>query len=208
MSLYGNIKRIGSSTFQFDKVYPNRVAMDTADDVIYVGRYVLVEYGERYRQEGSERIQNEEYKQNQNIDLTTYGNVYDSTVWQRVYLTTSDNEQKPKYIMVAELNALAPKLELEEIAPLTATLSSSGEVQNLYYDEDAEASGIQGTPFTNISSIERNIPVFDEKQDTELTYKLKMPTPLELNVIVYCAAECVVADSFVLSTLTVAVGET
>jgi hypothetical protein len=50
LSIYGNVKRIGSSTFQFDRVYNNRVEMDSniSTDGVYTGRYVLIEYGERY----------------------------------------------------------------------------------------------------------------------------------------------------------------
>jgi len=50
MSLYGNIKKVENSVFQFDRIYPNRVAMDTAanTDGVAVGRYILIEYGERF----------------------------------------------------------------------------------------------------------------------------------------------------------------
>lgn len=46
MGFYGNITNTSRTTFQFDKIYPNRLAMDTmcATDEIYNGRYVLVEY--------------------------------------------------------------------------------------------------------------------------------------------------------------------
>ena len=49
MSFYGNVKRINSSPFVFDRIYPNREAMDSAcedgkDDGVYIGRYVLVKY--------------------------------------------------------------------------------------------------------------------------------------------------------------------
>ena len=46
MSFYGNIKRVQSSPYVFDKYYPNRKAMEEAatTDNIYVGRYVLVKY--------------------------------------------------------------------------------------------------------------------------------------------------------------------
>ena len=46
MSFYGNIKRINSSPYVFDKYYGNRAEMDdnASLDGIYVGRYVLVKY--------------------------------------------------------------------------------------------------------------------------------------------------------------------
>ena len=46
MGFYGNITNTSKTTFQFDKIYPNRLAMDAglAKDGIMLGRYVLVEY--------------------------------------------------------------------------------------------------------------------------------------------------------------------
>lgn len=46
MGFYGNISNVNKSTFQFDKIYPNRYEMDThaSDDGIFIGRYVLVDY--------------------------------------------------------------------------------------------------------------------------------------------------------------------
>lgn len=46
MGFYGNISNVNKSTFQFDKIYPNRAAMEQFcnSDGIFVGRYVLVDY--------------------------------------------------------------------------------------------------------------------------------------------------------------------
>lgn len=46
MGFYGNISNVNKSTFQFDKIYPNKAAMETfcAKDGVFVGRYVLVDY--------------------------------------------------------------------------------------------------------------------------------------------------------------------
>ena len=46
MSFYGNIKNTARTQFYFDRIYPNRQAMDTnaGDDGIFAGRFVLVEY--------------------------------------------------------------------------------------------------------------------------------------------------------------------
>ena len=51
MSLYGLERRTNFSPFQFDKIYSSRKAMDEAmnprkSDGIYVGRYILISYGE------------------------------------------------------------------------------------------------------------------------------------------------------------------
>lgn len=46
MGFYGNITNTSNTTFQFDKIYPNRLSMDANvnNDGIFIGRYVLVEY--------------------------------------------------------------------------------------------------------------------------------------------------------------------
>jgi hypothetical protein len=55
-SLYGTVKKIGSSQFTFDKIYTSRSAMEEAlttldnngkiiGDGVYHSRYVLVSYG-------------------------------------------------------------------------------------------------------------------------------------------------------------------
>ena len=48
MGFYGNITNINKTTFQFDKIYPNRKEMDDAcaGDGVFIGRYVLVDYNE------------------------------------------------------------------------------------------------------------------------------------------------------------------
>ena len=48
MGFYGNITNVNKSTFQFDKIYPNRREMDIscASDGVFIGRYVLVDYDE------------------------------------------------------------------------------------------------------------------------------------------------------------------
>lgn len=46
MGFYGNMSDSNRSTLQFDKIYPNKTAMDAgcATDGVFVGRYVLVDY--------------------------------------------------------------------------------------------------------------------------------------------------------------------
>ena len=49
MGFYGNITNTSKTTFQFDKIYPNRNEMDknANSDGIYIGRYVLIEYDKK-----------------------------------------------------------------------------------------------------------------------------------------------------------------
>ena len=46
MAFYGNITNTSQTTFQFDRIYSNRLEMEVncPNDGIFVGRYVLVEY--------------------------------------------------------------------------------------------------------------------------------------------------------------------
>lgn len=121
MGFYGNITNTNKTSFNFDKVYPNRYLMDqwaTADGV-FLGRYVLVEYDietkkEDYSIDGIYPEDSAEgktfYEINYLIDKTQYGTtsrLYDSTVWQKVY--TDDGE---RYVMIAELNSVVPALRL------------------------------------------------------------------------------------------------
>ena len=268
MSLYGNVKKIGSASFQFDRKYPNRAEMDSKaqSDGVYAGRYVLVEYGYRFgisdedlvtissgtavsqnpkaeyayqaltindvynssntyytldendhyieysynetswnnlisqglifkkvpkinyqlintengmRVEGVE--ENPTFKANAAIDLTKYGAVYDSTVWQKIYV-----DGKDKYIMVAELNAMAPKLDITQDKPLTyKALSSNVD----HFITEGIVSGklnennelIETVRLTNAEE-KYNKPYFDTAIDTELTYLMHLPTTLNLEV--------------------------
>jgi hypothetical protein len=47
MSFYGNLSNNSRFQLYFDKVYNNRVEMEKNkdDDGVFVGRYVLIEYG-------------------------------------------------------------------------------------------------------------------------------------------------------------------
>lgn len=214
MSLYGNVKKIGSASFQFDRKYANRVEMDqhAQTDGVYAGRYVLVEYGYRFgiddtdlvsnaqgeavsafpegyklinTADGAVRVEgvteNEAFKENAAIDLQTYGAVYDSTVWQKIFVNGKD-----KYIMVAELNAMAPKLDITQDTPLTYNVLSR-ELSN--YRTAGIITGkmnergelIETVRLTNAEEV-YNKPYFDTALDTELTYLMHLPTTLNLEM--------------------------
>ena len=102
-SLYG-ANRIGSvGNITFDKIYPNRTDMEIdlgkGEYNIFIGRYVLVDYGLR----GSV-----EYNYNAARDRDRYEADYDSTIWQIT-------ENGP--MLVSELNTPIPYIELVNIAP-------------------------------------------------------------------------------------------
>lgn len=195
MSLYGNVKKVASSTFQFDKIYPNRVEMEAhcKSDGVYAGRYILVEYGQKYvKQEVYETqydennephsvlvarvTDNEEYVNNYNADIREYGTVYDSTVWQKIY---SFGESGEKYVMVAELNALAPKLNLKHIDPLKYSYQEGAD-EPIYVL--GETNGAPDLKKLNNVIEEKVNSSFDTVVANELQYDLNLPEPLQLNV--------------------------
>ena len=46
MGFYGKVTNVNNTSFSFDKVYPNKFTMmnKCAEDGVFVGRFVLVEY--------------------------------------------------------------------------------------------------------------------------------------------------------------------
>ena len=223
MSLYGNVKKVGSSTFQFDRVYPNRAEMDlavkTGVDKVYAGRYVLVEYGQRYTKNetttingvvynntfshtvtannGSEQriYEDAAFTKNKEADLTEYGAVYDSTVWQKIYtssstvVTNEDDTQQEiiektmKYIMVAELNATVPQLDMTADSPIKYSTTSNSASYIIVGEKDEDGK-LDPNSITKILGVqeEYNKAHFDRVLDTELGYSLHIPKNLELSV--------------------------
>lgn len=116
MGFYGNITNTSKTQFNFDRIYPNRKAMDDAckADGVALGRFVLVEYGET------------DFDTNYNKDKEVYGIArgYDSTVWQKVYV-----DQFEKYVMIAELNSVVPTFDISVDAP-------TSEPQKPHFDAD------------------------------------------------------------------------
>lgn len=208
MSLYGNVKKIGSSSFQFDRVYPSRADMEDAKttDGVYAGRYVLVEYGQRFNDVESGdvveytgqpneyvRLENntngeitrvrvtekQSFTTNANKDLDRFGAVYDSTVWQKIFVGNTE-----KYIMVAELNAMAPKLDITQDSPLTYKVGEEIEdyTKGIVTGKlDNEGKLIETVRLVNAEEI-YNKPYFDTAIDTELSYLMHFPTSLNLEI--------------------------
>ena len=175
MSFYGDIKRVNSSPFIFDKIYPNRVEMETQmeSDNIYIGRYVLVKYTTKYadstktdlvyfnkfekdpESETGKRV-TQDYQENADVDINEYSDTYDATIWQKIY-TTANGETQPseKYILIAEANAAVPRLELNITSPK-------------YYDDNVDEQWTD--------------PRFIPEASSEDAYTFKMPNILHLDV--------------------------
>lgn len=205
MSLYGLERRVNHSPFQFDKVYRSRCVMDeqAAEDGVYIGRYVLIQYSEdkynlpegtsidpditseekdyivtsqtqslEYNDETATasistanealsrlyiNIQNNtEFQTNLNKDLEKYGNSYHNTVWMKIQANGV-----LQYIMIAELNAVVPQLEIEANIPAVKQANEDG-----------------------TAVIKWQEPYFDLDKSSELKYTLKMPQTLELEATV------------------------
>lgn len=122
MSFYGNIKRVQSSPYVFDKIYSTRKEMEenASTDNVYIGRYVLVKYTnndvEKYvKNNNNQYVISNDYQHNVDEDIQTYGDTFDSTVWQKIYTNTPNSIEK--YILIAELKAAVPRLDITPIAP-------------------------------------------------------------------------------------------
>lgn len=183
MSFYGKVKRVQSSPFVFDKYYPNRKAMEdrAASDGVYIGRYILVKYTCKYTSQENDKLiyfdkyeadlNNppngkqvcQDYKNNANIDINIYKDTFDGTVWQKIYTAATDsqdNSSTEKYIMVADLHASVPRLELVEPHP----------APKYFADED-------GQTVEKWRGIEIN-----EESSSEDAYSISIPEILHLEV--------------------------
>lgn len=194
MSLYGNVAKVGSSTFQFDRVYSTRAEMDlkARTDKVYAGRYVLVEYGERFTTnealkdpdgdpilitvDGQEitAYETKSFVNNKKADLKDYGAIYDSTVWQKIYTSEGD-----KYIMVAELNATVPKIDFKKDSPITYIPNST--TSSFVLAGSKDENGVYDVVKINNAEEKYNEAYFDTAVDTELSYQLHIPKNLQLN---------------------------
>lgn len=118
--------------FQFDKIYKSYAAMDdgltgnnnTPVDFIYIGRYVLIQ-----SESGEGCEERPEF-------LTASRSSWDGTVWQKTRL----GDGKEKYVFVADLNSIKPKLTITTDNPLKEEdyLNEDFEYENSsYFAEDS-----------------------------------------------------------------------
>ena len=174
MSFYGNIKRVQSSPFVFDKYYPNRTTMDlnATTDNVYIGRYVLVKYTvkdsldinsestyfDKYVEDtdrpGLKKVY-KGYKFNADKDIERYHDTFDGTVWQKIYTNTAGGEQLERYILIAELNSAVPRMELNTVSPM-------------YYGENNKETWRE--------------PAIIPEASSEDAYTLEMPNVLQFDV--------------------------
>lgn len=250
MGFYGNITNTSKTTFTFDKIYSNRLQMDNSctSDGIFLGRYVLVEYGlpatqylvgyldnkimyddpsdrsdshiilcengklvkvkrsnQWYLYVGNvtasgtkewkyltritnDRVDDEQYNLNYQIDYPVYGRGYDSTVWIKQYINNQET-----YVQIAELNTVVPNFSIYPLLPqdpYVAVDDASVVYQPgkyYYYDEtdshykldnsDTKAEG-------RIYYLESELgpAITTDQSSTNLLYKLRVPTNFQLDL--------------------------
>lgn len=219
MSFYGEQPKLSELNFKFDAYYPSRSELANADGTqVPVGAYVLISY---YLNKGSGRntagtvtfapvrytgttptngtleynvTDATEFKKNLAADLQAYQNNYHNTVWQRV--TANGNYS---FIMIAELNSIAPQLDVEYLPSVeltndnnnnkaqkqTYTIGVNGRTEKTLnkllqllsstsdphglLEKQNNSNNLKTTPFYY------NQPALDLENSSELGYKLKFP---------------------------------
>ena len=251
MGFYGNISNTSKTTFTFDRIYNNRLQMDNncASDGVFLGRYVLVEYGlpasqyiigyldnnenmyddptdrsdshiilcekgkmvkvnrNRYwylytgdtKSDGSpywryltritnDRVDDEQYNKNYQIDYPVYGRGYDSTVWIKQYVNNQET-----YIQIAELNTVVPNFSIYPLLPQDpyVAVDSTNIVYQpgryYYYDEtdshyklDNNDTKTEGRVYYLESEL--GPARTTDQSSTNLLYKLRVPTNFQLDL--------------------------
>lgn len=250
MGFYGNITNTSKTIFTFDKIYSNRLQMDNSctSDGIFLGRYVLVEYGlpatqylvgyldnkimyddpsdrsdshiilcedgklvkvkrsnQWYLYVGNitasgvkewkyltritnDRVDDEQYNLNYQIDYPVYGRGYDSTVWIKQYINNQET-----YVQIAELNTVVPNFSIYPLLPQDpyVAVDDSNIVYQpgkyYYYDEtdshyklDNNDTKTEGRVYYLESELGPAITT--DQSSTNLLYKLRVPTNFQLDL--------------------------
>lgn len=250
MGFYGNITNTSKTTFTFDKIYSNRLQMDNSctSDGIFLGRYVLIEYGlpatqylvgyldnkimyddpsdrsdshiilcengklvkvkrsnQWYLYVGNvtasgtkewkyltritnDRVDDEQYNLNYQIDYPVYGRGYDSTVWIKQYINNQET-----YVQIAELNTVVPNFSIYPLLPQDpyVAVDDSNIVYQpgkyYYYDEtdshyklDNNDTKTEGRVYYLESELGPAITT--DQSSTNLLYKLRVPTNFQLDL--------------------------
>lgn len=250
MGFYGNITNTSKTTFTFDKIYSNRLQMDNSctSDGIFLGRYVLIEYGlpatqylvgyldnkimyddpsdrsdshiilcengklvkvkrsnQWYLYVGNvtasgtkewkyltritnDRVDDEQYNLNYQIDYPVYGRGYDSTVWIKQYINNQET-----YVQIAELNTVVPNFSIYPLLPqdpYVAVDDSSIVYQPgkyYYYDETDSHYKLDNNDTKTEGRIyylesELGPAITTDQSSTNLLYKLRVPTNFQLDL--------------------------
>lgn len=229
MSFYGEQPKLGQLNFKFAAYYPSRKKMTENSATFNTGDYILISYyisptattntaatlagaPGRFIKDANASLsamtgtltyqvtQTTNYTTNLNNDLAEYGNNYHNTVWQCV---TSNGTNT--FIMIAELNSLAPQLNITYLPSgvVNESLNAPIKDRKVYtikdnYEQPAGESAIhnlltflnkttsQADPYailnlnTNNSpkanTFYYNKPEVNLENSSELGYQINMPT--------------------------------
>lgn len=250
MGFYGNITNTSKTTFTFDKIYSNRLQMDNSctSDGIFLGRYVLVEYGlpatqylvgyldnkimyddpsdrsdshiilcengklvkvkrsnQWYLYVGNvtasgtkewkyltritnDRVDDEQYNLNYQIDYPVYGRGYDSTVWIKQYINNQET-----YVQIAELNTVVPNFSIYPLLPQDPYVAVDDNSivyqpgKYYYYDETDSHYKLDNNDIKTEGRVyylesELGPAITTDQSSTNLLYKLRVPTNFQLDL--------------------------
>lgn len=250
MGFYGNITNTSKTTFTFDKIYSNRLQMDNSctSDGIFLGRYVLVEYGlpatqylvgyldnkimyddpsdrsdshiilcengklvkvkrsnQWYLYVGNvtasgikewkyltritnDRVDDEQYNLNYQIDYPIYGRGYDSTVWIKQYINNQET-----YVQIAELNTVVPNFSIYPLLPQDPYVAVDDNSivyqpgKYYYYDETDSHYKLDNNDIKTEGRVyylesELGPAITTDQSSTNLLYKLRVPTNFQLDL--------------------------
>ena len=250
MGFYGNITNTSKTTFTFDKIYSNRLQMDNSctSDGIFLGRYVLVEYGlpatqylvgyldnkimyddpsdrsdshiilcengklvkvkrsnQWYLYVGNvaasgtkewkyltritnDRVDDEQYNLNYQIDYPVYGRGYDSTVWIKQYINNQET-----YVQIAELNTVIPNFSIYPLLPQDPYVAVDDNSivyqpgKYYYYDETDSHYKLDNNDIKTEGRVyylesELGPAITTDQSSTNLLYKLRVPTNFQLDL--------------------------
>ncbi len=250
MGFYGNITNTSKTTFTFDKIYSNRLQMDNSctSDGIFLGRYVLVEYGlpatqylvgyldnkimyddpsdrsdshiilcengklvkvkrsnQWYLYVGNvtasgtkewkyltritnDRVDDEQYNLNYQIDYPVYGRGYDSTVWIKQYINNQET-----YVQIAELNTVVPNFSIYPLLPQDPYIAVDDASvvyqpgKYYYYDEADSHYKLDNNDIKTEGRVyylesELGPAITADQSSTNLLYKLRVPTNFQLDL--------------------------
>lgn len=250
MGFYGNITNTSKTTFTFDKIYSNRLQMDNSctSDGIFLGRYVLVEYGlpatqylvgyldnkimyddpsdrsdshiilcengklvkvkrsnRWYLYVGNvtasgtkewkyltritnDRVDDEQYNLNYQIDYPVYGRGYDSTVWIKQYINNQET-----YVQIAELNTVVPNFSIYPLLPQDPYVAVDDNSivyqpgKYYYYDETDSHYKLDNNDIKTEGRVyylesELGPAITTDQSSTNLLYKLRVPSNFQLDL--------------------------
>lgn len=135
MGFYGNVTNTSKTNFVFDKIYTNRKAMDEniATDGIFIGRYVLVEYGQ---------ITNDSF-------IRAYGPKEDG-----YYHTSNDQEEVTRILYTANKNKVEGRYITNGIVIYTITKNNDKDIYNYYECNGGAEDGVPA--FANNPGLDPN----------------------------------------------------